>query len=324
MQDETELPMLESLSSWNCVGRQLVAVTVTFYPDLELLQSQFANLPIDCRKLVVDNASPPEIQQALASLSEVVPNLLILVNPANVGLAAAVNQGMKFAQERYPEVVYCLLLDQDTQPASGSVGVLVAALEALESCGERVAAVGPLLLDEKTGLAHGFHQPTKWCWRRVYPARGASSPVPCANLNGSGTVARLDLLLQIGGLEEGLYIDHVDTEWAFRVLAQGYTLWGVPAAVFLHRMGRASISYWLFGWRVWPVRSALRHQYLFRNAVKLMRRPYVPKVWKFWAVVKLVITFTVHALFDRHRGRQVRAMLLGVLEGLRNETGIHQ
>jgi len=109
----------------------------------------------------------------------------------------------------------------------------------------------------------------------------------------------------------------VDTEWAFRVLAQGYTLWGVPQAVFKHRMGQGSLSYWLCGWRVWPARSAARHRFLFRNAMWLTRRSYVPTVWKSWALVKLTLTFAVHGLFDPQRGAQMAAMLQGLREGFR-------
>jgi rhamnosyltransferase len=141
--------------------------------------------------------------------------------------------------------------------------------------------------------------------------------VPCTNLNGSGTLVPIELFLQLGGLDEALFIDHVDTEWSFRVLAADLGLRGIPAAVFKHRMGQSSVRYWLLGWRIWPSRSPQRHYFLFRNAVLLMRRPYVPRVWKFWAVVKLALTAIMHGLFDRERRAQWRQMRQGVREGLR-------
>jgi len=99
--------------------------------------------------------------------------------------------------------------------------------------------VGPLLIDIKTGLSHGFHQATSWRWQRAYPKAGSSEPVSCTNLNGSGTLMRIELFELLGGLEESLFIDHIDTEWSFRVLAHGYTLWGIPGAILQHRMGDA-------------------------------------------------------------------------------------
>jgi rhamnosyltransferase len=76
-------------------------------------------------------------------------------------------------------------------------------------------------------------------------------------------------------------------------------------------MGEASRRIWLFGWRVWPSRSPQRHYYLFRNAVALMRRQYVPVVWKTWAVAKLVLTAVVHGLHGDRRREQLQQMWRG-------------
>jgi len=103
-------------------------------------------------------------------------------------------------------------------------------------------------------------------------------------------------------------------------LAAGYALYGMPQVGFIHRMGEASVRFWLFGWRVWPSRSPRRHYFLFRNAVILMRRDYVPAVWKAWAVAKLLVTFAVHALTDPRRKEQCRAMLRGLREGLESKA----
>lgn len=298
----------------------LVTVTVTFHPDLPLLRSQLQALPQDCLKLLVDNASSADAQRALRALCAAIPNMHIVMNEANVGLAAALNQGVALAQHMRLSARFCLLLDQDSEPEPGSLAALVVGFMDLRARGEPVACVGPLLIDAATGLSHGFHQATHWRWRRVYPFAGSAGPVRCTNLNGSGTLVPINLFSQLGGLDESLFIDHVDTEWSFRVLAQGYTLWGIPKAIFKHRMGQGSLRYWLFGWRVWPSRSPSRHRYLFCNALRLMRRPYVPKVWKLWAVVKLTLTFAVHTLFDPHRIVQIRGMFQGVRDGFRSLT----
>jgi rhamnosyltransferase len=119
----------------------------------------------------------------------------------------------------------------------------------------------------------------------------------------------------LGGLEEEFFIDHIDTEWSFRILAAGFTLWGIPNAVFTHFMGDRGVRFWWFGWRVWPMRSPIRHFYLFRNAVRLMRRRYVFAVWKFWNVVKLSLTAMVHMTLDDQRGAQLKSMWRGVKAG---------
>jgi rhamnosyltransferase len=290
----------------------VTTVTVTFNPDIDLLRTQLAALPRESLKRVVDNASRPDILQRIALLVSQTPNAQLLRNDENLGLAAAVNRGVRAVRDTAPAARFVLLLDQDSEPAPGSVEALVTGFEALQVRGERVGCVGPTLLDVATGLTHGFHQCSRWRWKRVYPAPGATEPVPCANLNGSGTLVPVDLFLDLGGLEDDLFIDHVDTEWAFRVQARGYRLFGIPQAVFRHRMGEASRRIWLFGWRVWPVRSPRRHYFLYRNAVILMRRSYVPRVWKVWAVAKLAMTTCVTLMIGPQRLAQLRAMLAGL------------
>ena len=294
----------------------LVTVTVTFNPEISLLQSQLAALPCESLKLVVDNASQSETLQDIQALVSRTPNALLLRNGENIGLAAAVNRGVVVARDSTPAARFVLLLDQDSEPACGSIEALMEGFEVLQARGERVGCVGPVLLDVATGLTHGFHQCTRWRWKRIHPAPGSREQVPCANLNGSGTLVPIDLFLEFGGLEEALFIDHVDTEWAFRVLTRGYGLFGIPQAVFRHRMGETSRRIWLFGWRVWPVRSPRRHYFLYRNAAILMRRAYVPRVWKVWAVAKLGVTACVTLVTGPRRSAQVRNMASGVRDAM--------
>lgn len=295
---------------------RIVTVTVTFNPDSDLLETQLSALPQDCVKIVVDNASEPQGTERIAALAARTPNTKLLRNPRNAGLAAALNLGVSVARHEAPAARFALLLDQDSEPQVGSIAALVSAFEELESSGRRVGCVGPLLIDAATGRQHGFHQATCWRWRRIFPAPYTGTPVQCTNLNGSGTLVPIDLFLNFGGLDEELFIDHVDTAWSFRVLAAGYELWGIPKAVFRHRMGNSSLRFWMCGWRIWPVRSAARHYYLFRNAVLLIRRPGILRVWKAWAIAKLVLTALLHGLFDPGRGEQLRQMRRGLVDGL--------
>jgi len=294
---------------------ELITVTVTYHPDPDILGSQLRALPDASLKMIVDNASGAKAGAALRRLSHDIANTHLIRNIDNIGLAAALNQGAALAKQMRPDAKWCLLLDQDSEPQPGSIAELIAGMTHLLQNGVRPACVGPLLIDATTGLSHGFHQASKWRWRRLYPTAGATSAVKCSNLNGSGTLVPIDLFLA-ESLDESLFIDHVDTEWSFRLLGQGYSLWGIPRAVFIHRMGEGSLRFWFLGWRIWPARSPKRHYYLFRNALWLMRLPHVPNVWKIWAVIKLALTCTAHGLLDRNRAEQLHAMARGLKAGL--------
>lgn len=294
----------------------LATVTVTWNPGLDLLSAQLRELPTVTHKIIVDNASSTVVAEKIEALVSQLPNAVLLRNSENLGLAAAINQGVKHASALTPQAKFVLLLDQDSTPMPGSIETLIGAFETLAASGNNIGCAGPLLRDPDTGLTHGFHQCTRWRWKRVYPTPGSVQPVACANLNGSGTLVPMALFTKLGGLDESLFIDHVDTEWAFRVLANRYSLWGIPSAVFEHHMGQASTRFWFFGWRVWPSRSPQRHYYLFRNAVALMRRQYVPQVWKWWAVAKLMLTAGRTFICGPQRGQQLFNMAHGIVSGV--------
>jgi rhamnosyltransferase len=297
------------------ITASLATVTVTYHPSLAMLRKQLAQLPRDALRIVVDNASPEPLRVGLRALVAE-EGALLIENDANLGLAAATNIGITHALCSGAQRV--LFLDQDTEPGATGVADLCAAHYRVHASDPRPSCIGPRLVDISTGLDHGFHQQRGWRWVRVWPPHDAP-PVRCVNLNGSGTLVPREILVALGGLEEELFIDHVDTEWAFRVLAAGFGLYGAPGVAFRHRMGERTWRFWWWGWRIWPYRSPLRHRYLFRNAVRLMHRPYVPRIFKTWAVVKLMVTFCAHALFDKARVRQAKAMLHGVVDGWRAE-----
>lgn len=294
--------------------RDTAVLIVTFNPNLELIAAQMRRLPTSTLKVVVDNGSQNVVD--VKTLLSAIPGVTFRALEENVGLAAGLNHAMELAAAIAPPPRFVLLMDQDSVPLPGSVETLAHTFNFLVERGERVGCVGPRLIDVATGLTHGFHQISGWRWTRMYP-EPTDAPVRCHNLNGSGTFMPLELMQRMGGLDAKMFIDHVDTEWAFRVQHAGLSLWGVPAASFEHEMGLASRRYWFFGWRLWPIRTPNRHRFLFRNAVDLMSRDYVPRLWKIWAIAKLGLTFFVTLLLGPQRSAQVGAMLAGMQIGLR-------
>ena len=241
----------------NNTNIKIAAITVTYHPLRSLLAKQMHEL-YDCIWIVVDNGSSGqetiEVKQLLKNRSDT----YFFKNENNLGLAAAINQGVAYLDELKLDVDFVLLLDQDSVPMPESIHFLYTQLINLEHQGFRVGCVGPKLMDTRTAAQHGFHQMHHGIWSRYYPAENSKDPVPCANINGSGTLMRKSLFDELGGLDSSFFIDHIDTEWSFRMLSRGYELFGIPHAVFEHQMGEDSLRFWLFGWNIWPLRSPLR------------------------------------------------------------------
>lgn len=311
MLDDPDNDMTSSL-------KQLAIVTVTYQPDIALLSRQLSKLPNESTLIIVDNASDAGILSAIKELCSARPNTFFLRNNINLGLAAAINLAAQYVTEHIPSNRYLLMMDQDSVPETDAIRHLLEAYISLHEQDSRVACIGPRLIDTSTGLQHGFHCIKSYRWLRVYPSADTKIPITCANLNGSGTLTRTALFMDFKGLDESLFIDHVDTEWSFRVLAKGLILYGIPWVSFEHGMGERGLRFWLLGWHVWPQRSSFRHYYLFRNAIWLMHLNHVPKIWKVWATAKLLLTLTVHILIDSKRATQLKCMFCGLRDGLRS------
>ncbi|RMD68156.1 MAG: glycosyltransferase, partial [Gammaproteobacteria bacterium] len=153
-------------------------------------------------------------------------------------MAAAQNVGIRWCKRQGCR--YVLFLDQDSIPHPSMVKGLLQALNRLVAQGQRIAAVGPRYRDPRTGATSRF---IRFGW-------GRTRPVPCGDivpvdfLIASGMLVPMSTLEAVGGMDEGLAIDHVDTEWLLRARALGYRPYGVCAAWMEHQLGEGGTR-WL-------------------------------------------------------------------------------
>ena len=93
-------------------------------------------------------------------------------------------------------------------------------------------------------------------------------------LISSGALFPREALLELGLMDEGLFIDHIDTEWFLRAKDRGWRVFGVCDAVMDHGLGERTVMVWLGRWRYLPVHQPFRYYYIYRNSVLLYRRSY--------------------------------------------------
>ena len=122
-------------------------------------------------------------------------------------------------------------------------------------------------------------------------------------------------------MNEGFFIDHVDTEWIFRARSRGYQSFGVCDAVMEHSLGTDTFHFWVGRWRNVPMHSPERHYYVFRNSVILLRMAHAPVRWIQNDIVRLIAMAIIFPVFAPHRLRRIRLMARGILDGLRGVTG---
>ncbi|KPC50098.1 glycosyltransferase family 2 protein [Amantichitinum ursilacus] len=286
------------------------AVVVTYHPDEAALSGIEKWQELFGAVAVVDNSA--QCPAALQTLSNRYAHVDLIANGRNLGVAAALNQGV--ARLLAQGCDYLFLFDQDSEPEAAMVNGVVAQLQALD--GEPVAQIGPAYFDRRLQQRAPFIQLVGGRIVR-HPAQGEAL-IEADYLITSGTCIPSRAWQQIGPMDERLFIDFVDIEWGLRARAQGWRSYGWPAVTMQHSLGDEPVK--VFG-RSYPLHSPLRHYYYFRNCIALMKRAYIPREWKWIELYKLPLRFVVYAIFTRQRRRHAYMMLRGLWDGLRGKTG---
>lgn len=295
---------------------RVCAVVVAYFPDAAGLRRLFAaTLPQVSALVLVDNgAGDAALRQADVPADK--GGIVLLKQERNIGLAAAFNRGIAWA--RQGGYTHVLLLDQDSEPAPGMVAALGQALAASLG-GRRIAAVGPRFHDAREDRFAPFVRVGFPLNHKIYDG-GPDGLVACDFLISSGSLIPLEVLAEVGAMDEGLFIDNVDLEWGFRALAKGYALAGVCRATMHHRLGRGRRSLPL-GLGHIVVHDPGRLYYIMRNRLLLYGLPHTPALWIAQDLPRVVAKFLLFSLLVPPRLRNIRHMLMGLRDGLRGRRG---
>jgi rhamnosyltransferase len=298
----------------------ICAIVVTFYPEIGKLRKVIEEtLPQVNRIIIVDNSPSGDLTNELrGTLDE--EKLSVKELGQNYGIAVGHNIGIEWAKLR--NSTHVLLLDQDSIPTADMVSRLVCATDYLESQGEMISAVGPRYRDPISRHFSFFVRFGLWKFRSVRcNSREDTEYVPVDFLISSGSLISLKTLESIGGMDESLFIDHVDTEWFLRAKAKGFRAYGVCDAVMEHSLGDGTLHAWFGRWRHLPLHSPLRHYYIFRNSILLYKRRYAPAQWIVNDLVRLFFMFFLYSISTPPRLERSGNMLKGLWDGVRGVAG---
>lgn len=297
-------------------GLSLAAVIVTFNPKPDALSRLLRTLARHAEKVVVvDNASNnvADINAAVASREQSVE---LIANASNLGIAVALNQGLRRCIEWNCELA--ILFDQDSDPDAAMISALLRAHQALsKQC--KVSAVGPVTMDPNSGFRFPFMRIGKFKYQPIDFAR--ESPYIRADmLITSGSLLALSAFQAIGQFDERLFIDHVDTEWFLRANSMGYACFGITDAVMRHSLGESLVSVRLWRKLTFPLHNPLRNYYMYRNTLLMCKMQHVPWNWCVNDLYRLA-SMLILMVFAPHRLARLRRVGRGVIDGLRGRFG---
>lgn len=299
-----------------------LAIILTYHPSPGILQELCsAVLPQTDATLIVDNGSRWDNEALINAVDiEFKTRLQFLWLPENIGVAAGHNKGITWAREQ--GFTHILLLDQDSIPARDMVQQLHDALEQLGIHNTLIAGIGPSYIDSYTGTRSSFVRFGLISIRKIdNEQQEIGGIIETDFLISSGSLIPMKVFDHVGLMDEGLFIDHVDTEWVLRAKSRGYKIYGTYNAVMRHSLGNATLRFWFLRWRNVPLHSPERHYYIFRNSLVLFRRPYAPRQWIINDIVRLGYIAVFYPIFAPQRIKRITMILKGIWDGLHRVQG---
>jgi rhamnosyltransferase len=281
-----------------------IAVIVTYQPDIADLEESLAKLRSQVSGVVlVDNASRNNLREVVSSLAAKF-NCALLENGSNLGIAEALNQGVRFAMSKQADFV--LFFDQDSFVSSDFVALELACYRQ-HSAKDKIGLVTPSIVNRTTGHRH-------------LPLGSSDGHFLMAQT--SGALMPLAVFEDAGFFNSDLFIDYVDYEHCLRMARKSWKIAYAADAELHHAPGNAE-KVRFFG-REFGILGAspLRTYYRIRNCLWLTTRYLrsfpVPVVR---LAINEIYVFLRALVFEPKRFLRMRSGLLGLSDVAHNRMG---
>ncbi len=282
------------------------AVIVTYNPDSDLPDRVSRILPQVDSLLIVDNCSNDAEQSMLRHLA-LTPNIYLITNDDNYGIARGLNQGICWAMER--KYLWALTFDQDSTAYEFILDKLA------EVCGDamnqgKIAVIGSSGWDS---VRKQMHPPESEFGGRKW--------IECRVVITSGSLISVSAFDSIGPHREDFFIDSVDEEYCLRARREGYLVLCAFGPLMDHSIG-AITRHKLFSPKYATNHSALRRYYATRNSVVLAwEYRKVDPYWLKSTIHHVLKNFALVVFFEDCKIAKLRMMFSGLADAVRGRMG---
>lgn len=276
---------------------KVCCIFVLFFPKCDFLQTLAQMSEHGYSVVVVSNGADDLL---LCQIREI-PNVQLIDNRTNLGLAIALNQGIHRAFLE-PHVDYVALFDQDSKPDKDLPRAL-----SVEINSASIACVGPKLIDVKSTRASYKHH------------NSAAGERGTLSIPTSGTVISRSAFQLVGPMMEALFIDGIDHEWCLRAVAKGLKVKISEKVSMFHNMGDSEFNW--FGEYKPLHKNPIRHFYIVRNAIYLGLHGQLPMGWRFVELLKTLRRIPVYFWISSNRVQSFKLICQAIADGVMGQLG---
>jgi len=280
------------------------AVLTTFNPD-EGLSVRIDRIIKQVNEVVIiDNHSNDLGLSILIDMASK-KGLHFIYNKANLGIASALNQGIRWAKEK--NYRYVVMLDQDSVIDDDMVQKLYESYENL-SRKERIAIVGSNYIDpisKRALLEVRF--------------RDKQPFIEVKTVITSGSFMSLSTFQEIGPFRDEFFVDFVDIEYCLRARAKGIKIMLLSKPVMQHSIGAVTTHRLLWRDTGSSNHSPIRRYYMARNHVVLAKEYlFTDPVWTVQSLYSRLKSIILMCLFENNKLLKMKYTALGIVDGLRS------
>ncbi|MCX7748854.1 MAG: glycosyltransferase family 2 protein [Clostridia bacterium] len=285
----------------------ICSVIITYNPDEELPRRLTRIKSQADRIVIVDNGS----NQASVSRLKLLENdekMILILNPQNEGIARALNQGIKKAQEL--GYAWVLLFDQDTKPHENMVEeyrkiyLEYPVKEKIGVVGANFTEVATSKKDLEFENTHG----RSWIETKIVIT--------------SGSLVSIEAYHKVQGFRDGFFIDAVDFEYCLKLIHQGYKVITSVKPLMLHSLGKTTQHRFL--WKVTKTTNhpPVRRYYMVRNNIVLVNEYFFKETkWCFAKILDIVKWIVLIVLFEEQKWTKLKYILKGLAHGMAGKLG---
>ena len=234
------------------MNNNIFAVIVTYKPDDSLIRL-YESIKNQADEIcVIDNNScNADAVNLLKELEN--KNISVIYNKENLGIATALNQGVKIAIDK--KYKWVLTLDQDSEFLPNTYKLLLESYENLEDK-NKTMIVAPKAIERINFKNNNSSNLTNVTWNDVV-----------LNLT-SGSLIKAESFDKVGLYDDKLFIEQVDNDFCYRIIKAGYKIKIAKNISFIQEIGNAKK---IFGFVV-RNHNSKRKYYLSRNVTIMLKR----------------------------------------------------
>ena len=230
-------------------------------------------------------------------------NATTISNEKNVGIAAAQNIGIKYAESK--KFKYVIFFDQDSEIAPFFLQNIVLEFEKIKKNDPQIVILGPTIINKDLSVEY------KHC-----DSLNKEGNAIVSSVISSGSIVDVDSFSIVGLMNEKMFIDYVDFEWCWRAQSKGYLCYRTHNIVLPHKVGQNLVSF--CGYPI-IISAPSRYFYQYRNFIWLLKLDYVPGEWKAKMLVRKLVELLILPLLVKQKFLTMKYMMEGLFAGILNK-----